>query len=478
MGTPDPNSEKDQKLGHLPPFNGAIIREELQSWIIQTLSRGECCAIVGPSNTGKSLLLRMLLDETTYKISRKSGEPPPLLVFIDCLDCAGESELAFYELILRRIHQTLSQADFEKEHINELQVLREGLLNAANRVEIRAHFAIGMHTIGCIPGINLVLIFDEFDDVFKNQSPWPFRQLRAIRDTLGNHLCYLTATSRYLKDLRNDIETYEFRELFQMHTQVLKSLTAADQQTLLDYLIKTHHLKYDPIQQDLVLHLAGGHPGLLTRIALIIHQEDRADELSAIQTKSTGNETVGEISQILLRYEPLRDECRRLWSELETQEQTGLIGMIEDKTTSIDPKLSARLGGKGMLTSNPDGSSKIFSPLFQSFLNLEADYFQRRSPRGIQCNEITGQIWVDEKEITLLLSDLQRKLLRHLYSQNGSTCTHQEIVTAVWGAGEGVSPGAVYELVKRVRQKVEKDWKNPIYLLTVSGEGYRLEGSG
>ncbi len=70
---------------------------------------------------------------------------------------------------------------------------------------------------------------------------------------------------------------------------------------------------------------------------------------------------------------------------------------------------------------------------------------------------------------------MQRKLIRYLYSQNGSTCTHQDIVTAVWGTGEGVSPGAVYELVKRLREKIEKDWKNPTYLLTVSGEGYRLE---
>ena len=156
------NKESHQSSG-TPPFNGAIIREDLQDWIIQVLSRGECCAIVGPSNTGKSLLLRMLLDKSTQKSPWPGREAPPLLVFIDCLDCAGESELAFYELILRRIHQTLDQIGFEKVHVDEVGVLREDLLNADNRVEIRAHFAISMHTIGCIPGINLVLMLDEFD---------------------------------------------------------------------------------------------------------------------------------------------------------------------------------------------------------------------------------------------------------------------------------------------------------------------------
>ena len=475
MDIPESDQRDNELAGGLLPYSGAIIREDLQEWIVQTLSRGECCSIVGPSNTGKSLLLRMLLDKAAQIPSWPPGVSPPLLVFIDCLDCAGESELALYELILRRIHQTLDQNGFEKEHIDELGDLREDLLKSDNPVEIRAHFAIGMHTIGCIPGINLVLLLDEFDDVFRTQSPWPFRQLRAIRDTLGSRLCYLTATSRYLKDLRNDTETYEFRELFQMHTQVLKSLSGEDQKILLEYLIKTHQLKLNTNQRNLALHLAGGHPGFLARIALSLQSKGMREEVSTIMEESTEVDAAEEICRRSLRHEPLRDECRRFWSELEMPEQTGLMYLIENNFSPIDPILLERLVGKGLLITEHDGTFKIFSPLFQTFLNQEAAYFQRRAPQGVQCNETTGQIWVDGKEITLTLSDLQRKLIRHLYAQNGSTCTHNEIVDAVWGAGEGVSPGAVYELVKRLRQKIERDWKDPVYLLTVSGEGYRLE---
>jgi hypothetical protein len=413
----------------------------------------------------------MLLEVAAQKESWPSGVTPPLLVFIDCLDCAGESELAFYELILRRIHQTLSQNGFQQEGLDELGELREELLKSDIPVEVRAHFAIGMHTIGCIPGINLILLLDEFDDVFRTQSPWPFRQLRAIRDTLGSRLCYLTATSRYLKDLRNDAETYEFRELFQMHTLALKPLSGEDQTTLLDFLIKTHHLNLNEEQRDLALRLAGGHPGFLTRIALSIRSEDTEAEFSSVLIDPTREEAEAEISRRLLRREPLREECRRLWSELESQEQGGLMGLVEGGFDP-DPTLIERLVDKGMLTGE---EKNIFSPLFKAFLSRESAYFQGRSPRGVRCNDDTGQIWVDGKEITLDLSDLQRKLVRYLYSQNGSTCTHDEIVDAVWGAGEGVSPGAVYELVKRLRQKIEKDWKKPAYLLTVSGEGYRLE---
>lgn len=65
--------------------------------------------------------------------------------------------------------------------------------------------------------------------------------------------------------------------------------------------------------------------------------------------------------------------------------------------------------------------------------------------------------------------------MRLLYQKAGAVCTYDEIAEEVWGAGEGVSPGAIYELVKRLRQKVEEDWRNPRYIVTVPGEGCRLQ---
>jgi hypothetical protein len=43
------------------------------------------------------------------------------------------------------------------------------------------------------------------------------------------------------------------------------------------------------------------------------------------------------------------------------------------------------------------------------------------------------------------------------------------------GRERGVSSGASHELVKRVRQKVVVDWRNPRSVVTVRGEGCWLE---
>lgn len=80
------------------------------------------------------------------------------------------------------------------------------------------------------------------------------------------------------------------------------------------------------------------------------------------------------------------------------------------------------------------------------------------------------------REVTLQLSEEQRKLVRFLFSRKGATCTKDEIALEIWGdIEEGMSDSAIYELVKRVRQKMEEDWRHPRYIVTVPGEGYRLE---
>ena len=95
--------------------------------------------------------------------------------------------------------------------------------------------------------------------------------------------------------------------------------------------------------------------------------------------------------------------------------------------------------------------------------------------QGLRCEFETGRIWLDERELTLRLSEPQRQLIMFLYRQVGAVCSYDDIAAEVWGTGEGVSPGAIYELVKRIRQKIEPDWRNPRYIVTVPGKGYRLE---
>ncbi|HMQ53662.1 MAG TPA: winged helix-turn-helix domain-containing protein, partial [Anaerolineae bacterium] len=159
-------------------------------------------------------------------------------------------------------------------------------------------------------------------------------------------------------------------------------------------------------------------------------------------------------------------------SELEAEHEA-LVTLIERGADQLNSAQRQLLEYKGLMVDK--GYPAIFSPVFGAFIAAKQAHAPSSQSTGLRAEAETGRIWIDDEELTLKLSEPQRRLIDYLYRRAGVVCTYDEIAIGVWGVGEGVSPGAIYELVKRVRQKVEPDWKNPQYIVTVPGKGYRLE---
>jgi len=444
-------------------FPEAPIRETDLRYVLACVRQGQCCSVVAPSNMGKSLLLKSLSkDEVRLACASAQGNAP-VTVFVDCLE-AGDNEHAFYELLLRRTVDELEGCGAPAATVGTVRAIHHEVLRTTTDISVRSLFATSMRELDRWREVRLVVILDEFDDVFSALPPWPFRQLRALRDALGDKLCYVTGTSRRLERLRSDAHTYEFRELFQLHTLVLRPLCKVDAKRLFAYLAAKHASVPNDEQEALAVRLSGGHPGLLECLYSVVIEGDPESVTSA-------NAAMVELSA----QEPIQLECRRLWDELEQEERDGLLAFVGGGEAALDEGQRRVLKTKGLVATAEDGVPTVFSPVFEAFLRTEL-----RRPRGVEtsgvhCNLETGQIWSDDHEITLSLSEPQRRLVRLLYQSGGAICTYDQIAEQVWGVGEGVTPGAIYELVKRVRQKVEPDWREPCYVVTVPGEGYRLK---
>ncbi len=444
-------------------FPEASVRAEDLRYVINCVRQGQCCSVVGPSNTGKSLLLKSLPMEEVRRVCAHQETGPPVAVFVDCLE-AGDSEQAFYELLLRRIVEELENSGVSASTVGTLRALHYEVLRSSADVTTRSLFASSMRELDRGREIGLVLILDEFDDVFCTLPPWPFRQLRALRDALGARLCYVTGTSRRLERLRSDADTYEFRELFHLCTLVLGPLSEEDARRLVAYLASKQGTLLHDEHISLVIELAGGHPGLLERIHSIL-SDIEPDPIAPLQAM---------VDKLSVK-RPIEQECERLWDELEEEEQEGLLALVGSGEAALDADKRRALETKGLVVTREVGGLAVFSPVFDEFIEGELTYRRRSGTQGVRCDFETGQIWSDDREVTLTLSEAQRKLVRSLYRRAGAVCTYDEIAEEVWGVGEGVSPGAIYELVKRVRQKVEPDWRNPCHIVTVPGEGYRLQ---
>jgi len=377
---------------------------------------------------------------------------------------AGDSEHAFYELLLRRTVDELERCGAPAATVGTARAIHQELLRTTTDITVRSLFATSVRELDRWTEVRLVVILDEFDDVFSALPPWPFRQLRALRDALGNKLGFVTGTSRRLERLRADADTHEFRELFQLHTLVLRPLSRTDVRHLVAHLAAMQASVPSEEQEALVVQLSGGHPGLVACLYSMVSQ-------GGLESVTSADGAIVELSA----QEPIRAECRQLWDELEQEEHDGLLAFLRGGEASLDEGQRLALRTKGLLALAEDGVTTVFSPLFEAFLRAELRRPRMVERSGVRCNLETGQIWSDDHEITVNLSEPQRRLIRLLYQRRGAICSYDQIAEQVWGVGEGVTPGAIYELVKRVRQKVEPDWREPCYVVTVPGEGYRLK---
>ena len=86
-----------------------------------------------------------------------------------------------------------------------------------------------------------------------------------------------------------------------------------------------------------------------------------------------------------------------------------------------------------------------------------------------------GTVMRDGKEV--YLSALEYKLFLVFLNNRGQVLTRDKLLEEIWDStGDYVGDNTLTVYIKRLRGKVEPDPQNPIFIKTVRGLGYRLEG--
>jgi hypothetical protein len=88
-------------------------------------------------------------------------------------------------------------------------------------------------------------------------------------------------------------------------------------------------------------------------------------------------------------------------------------------------------------------------------------------------DETSGEVWVNRELVSL--SPKEQALFDLLHRNAGQPCSKREIAAAVWPEYEAPADDyQVESLVKRLREKLEPDPRNPVLILTERGRGYKL----
>jgi two-component system phosphate regulon response regulator PhoB len=165
------------------------------------------------------------------------------------------------------------------------------------------------------------------------------------------------------------------------------------------------------------------------------------------------------------------DLCRQIRQHQQLA-KTPVI-FLSARTQEPDRLQAFDVGGDGYIT-------KPFSPreLIARIRNV------LRVPPEAHSREIIqlGDLEIDVASMTVrvegravLTTVREFRLLEYLARHQGRVFTRDQLLDAVWKEGAFVTPRSIDVFVRRLREKIEPDPKQPRYLKTLRGIGYRFE---
>jgi len=433
-------------------------RHEDLTYVARCIAAGQCCALVGLSNVGKSTLLRTLVQpETRQRYLRERSQA--LITYLDCNLMAEMTEQGFCELILRRLLAEARRQQLQPEVLDRLRSLYQQAVNPPSSLMVPLSLNQALAVLAEDAGRQMVLLLDEFDAPFQKLEARIFLNLRALRDKHGERLVYVVATDRPLRGLQQEPEVGEFCELFAPRTRVLALLSPQEASWLLHQFAGEDGPSLSPEDEAFIWQQAGGHPGLLQAVCRVMAEAIRPDDPFWRLREY-------RVVRAQLENDPVvRAECAKLWNQLSGEEQRALILLERGRMEEVPRSLEAHgLVQEGL----------IFSKLFEGFARRRG-LIQRPRREGVRVDVESGHVWVDGQLIPPL-TELEYRLLLLLYGRLGDICTKDQIAEAVWGTDymEAVDDARIDKLVSRLRQKIDRQPKEPRYLITIRGRGYQL----
>ena len=111
--------------------------------------------------------------------------------------------------------------------------------------------------------------------------------------------------------------------------------------------------------------------------------------------------------------------------------------------------------------------------------------FRRGEPSETESDETPveiGNLVIDPHRFQVLkdgaalsLSSLEFRLLHFLASHPNRVYTRDRLLDAIWGNERYVIPRSIDVYIRRLREKIENDPQQPVFLKTVRGAGYLFE---
>jgi DNA-binding response OmpR family regulator len=176
--------------------------------------------------------------------------------------------------------------------------------------------------------------------------------------------------------------------------------------------------------------------------------------------------------------------------DMDHDDSTGLLRLLEASTTmkrSGTPVLGLTRRGdlKTKLRAFDLGVDDILTMPFSPEELLARSIVISRRATGVDLPLIPvirlGEIEIDilnrvvrAGDSVIHMSGIEQSLLYLLASRGGRVVTKEEILDAIWGTDFVAESNTVDRHVRSLRIKLQDDWRQPRFIATVPGQGYRF----
>jgi two-component system, OmpR family, response regulator len=151
------------------------------------------------------------------------------------------------------------------------------------------------------------------------------------------------------------------------------------------------------------------------------------------------------------------------------------IIMLTARDDELDKVLGLELGADDYITkpfSIREFRSRVRALLRRAATPRAADLQERIETDGLRIDLAHREVFVQDRPVQLTYVEFE--LLRTLASHAGRVYTREQLLQALWGGSDYREPRTIDVHVRHLREKLEHDPREPEFILTVRGVGYRF----
>jgi hypothetical protein len=332
-------------------------RQEVLQKLFAYVQSTDSFFVIGGASVGKTRLMDHIFRNEIQEHYLGEQAKTTWLIRVDLNRHYPKEEWHFYELLINSLALSCSQYEDTPE-INTTEIYEQIAMIDSQVIESRDFlralrlFELCIHMLCKKHEINLCILLDEFDEMYRTMSKEIFAQLRAIRDANKNQLCY----GLFLRDLPNRLrdtsKIESFYELFSHRMIGLGPYGHDDGIKVVQQIENRERHPLSPEWREAFYNASGGHPGIIN--ALFNQKFDL----------SISKELIKEPSWII-NQGIVKEECGKIFDSLSQEEQQGLLAFVHDK--SISHPVLELLKAKGLIK-KVDEKYIIFSPIFNIYL--------------------------------------------------------------------------------------------------------------